>query len=121
MKLKISAIFIIIVLLSACAASKENSGLEGDLIHRVELKIAKMQELIKFDDRQAERLKKIEFEYSEAMRICKESSSCNREITKKRLAAKRDTQLQEILTREQYVKYDAVDGNRIEQREVILK
>lgn len=121
MKLKFSVIVMILILLSACVTSKETSKLDESIMYKVELKIAKMQELIKFDDTQAEELKKIEFEYLDAIRTCKESSSCSQELTKKKLMAKRDAQLQEILTREQYIKYDAIDGSRIEKREVIVK
>ncbi len=63
----------------------------------------------------------MELEYlkgAEKIKICKD---CNKENLLKKLQETRDIQLQNILERHQYIKYNAIEDDRIKQIDLIAR
>jgi len=72
-----------------------------------------LQELIGFDDAQAEQLRLIEKEFLFDVNKVEHCFLCNKRKRIEKLKEKRVAQLQEVLDRDQYIKYDAIDNKRI--------
>ncbi|NLO70916.1 MAG: hypothetical protein GX102_08295 [Porphyromonadaceae bacterium] len=93
--------------------SEKSAIIQNILKDHVAQQVEKRQNLIKFTNAQAIELKDLELKYLLNVQRAENCRCCN---TKKRVAklrAKRDEDLQKILTREQYIKYDAIDRNTI--------
>lgn len=102
-------------------ASAQKSGIIAEVLRQsAENKVVQMQELIKFDDTQAEKLKRLEFNFLLDVQKAENCCLCNKKKRVEKLQKKRDAELQQILTREQYIKYDAVEGERIKDIPVQL-
>lgn len=105
-------------LVIACAGSvqgEKNSPIKDLLQQHVARKIAYLQELIHFSPEQASRLKAVELDYwYKVLRVecCK---CCNAEKQLKKLEAVREAELQKILQRDEYIKYSAIEHNRIKE------
>lgn len=78
-------------------------------------KVERMRELVGFDEQQAQRLKTVEYTFLWEVRKAEGCFLCNRKKRIEKLRQRRHAQLQEILTREQYIRYDAVESDRIEK------
>lgn len=89
----------------------QNTITEKVFWNSVESKIVKMQQLIGFDDEQSTQLKKLEYEYLVAVQKVENCLLCNKKKKIEKLQSARDTTLQKILTREQYVKYEAIEND----------
>ena len=76
-------------------------------------KIEKMQELINFDDEQALQLKELEVSFLIDVNAAENCFWCRTKKRIEKLKKQRDEDLQLILTREQYIKYYAIDNNLI--------
>jgi hypothetical protein len=81
----------------------------------VETKIERMQKLIEFDDKQAEKLKELEVNYLLDVNAAENCFWCRTKKRIKKLNKQRDNDLQLILTREQYIKYNAIDNDLIQK------
>lgn len=102
-------------------ASAQKSGIISEVLRQsAENKVTQMQELIKFDDAQAEKLKNLEFNFLLDVQKAENCCLCNKKKRIEKLQKKRDADLQQILTREQYIKYDAVENERIQDIPVQL-
>ena len=81
----------------------------------VETKIERMQKLNGYDDKKASQFIELELKF---LLDVKAAENCLWSRTKKRikkLNKQRDNDLQLILTREQYIKYNAIDNNLIQK------
>lgn len=78
-------------------------------------KIEKMQKLIGFDDNQAEQLKELELNFLLDVNAAENRFLCRSKKRIKKLVEKRDENLQLILDRDQYIKYNAIDNQLIKK------
>ena len=94
-------------------ASAQQSIVKNAFEQFVKDKVERMQQLINFDDDQTVQLKNLELNFLLDVNSADNSFWCNTKKRVKKLEKKRDEELQQTLTREQYLKYDAVDNDRI--------
>lgn len=97
-------------------SAQQHSIIEDVLVSSVEKKIFSMQELIGFDDAQADQLRKMELNFLLEVNKTENCFLCNKQKRIKKLKQKRDAELQKILERDQYIKYDAIENERIQKR-----
>lgn len=87
----------------------------------VEDKISSMQEVIDITDEQAEQLKEVELKY---LLDVNSAENCWLRNTKKRvrkLDAKKEEKLKEILSSTQFIKYDALVNNKIKKHPIYME
>ena len=76
-------------------------------------KVEQMQHLIKFDDIQSKQLKELELKFLLDVQKAENCPFCNTRKKTEKLKLNREQDLQKILTREQFLKYDAIEKDRI--------
>ncbi len=103
---------------SACATMKTTNKA---LMQEVKAKVAEMQELVKFDDKQARKLEKVELKFLEKKSEIENCKDCDADKLLRELQQKKANQLQRILERHQYIKYDAIENNRIKKGKLMAK
>lgn len=119
-KILIILIFPAMLLVVACNGSKSAVSQE-DLKTEVQAKVHEMQKLIHFDDAQAAKLMDLEFRHAEAVKKAENALFCSSKKRVAKLQSKKSQELQKILTREQYIKYDAIENKRIKKGNLIAK
>lgn len=92
---------------------EEVSMIQEVLIRSVEEKIASMQTQVGFDDDQARQLRTVEIDFLLGVNKTEHCWLCCKQKRIKKLRQKREEELQKILLRDQYVKYDALENKRI--------
>ena len=113
-----------ILLLSALLALSatilaQNNIISDALKRSAQSKVQEMQQLIRFDDHQASQLKTMQFQFLlDVRRAENRTFGSGRRI--ERLKSERDAALQQILTRSQYVQWNAVENNIIQDVPVRL-
>lgn len=95
--------------------AQKSTIIKGVLNEYAVQKVDYMQSLIKFTDVQAGQLKELELNYLLGVQKVENCKWGNQQKKVDKLKVKKDKQLQEILTREQYLKYDAVERNVIKK------
>lgn len=111
--------YLVLAVLLAIVASlsaRQPSIIENVLVSNVEEKVSSMQELVGFNDAQAQRLRKMELNFLLEVNKTENCFLCNKQKRIKKLKQKRDAELQKILERDQYIKYDAIENERIQKR-----
>lgn len=109
-------IFLSIVLLSVMALSAQQSSIIEDILAKsVEEKVDSMQNLIGFDDKQAQQLREMELKFLQEVNKTDHCFLCNKKKRIEKLKRKRDADLQKILERDQYIKYEAIENERIKK------
>lgn len=93
--------------------SAQESIIKGVFEDFVEDKVSSMQKIIDINDDQAKQLKEIELNFYLEVNSAENCFWCKTKKRVKKLKKKRTEKLQEILTREQYIKYEAVGDERI--------
>lgn len=109
-----------ILLFSALFAFTVNLSAQESVIKKVfekfvEDKIEKMQELIGFNDNQATELKEIELNFLLDVNEAENCFWCRTKKRIKKLKEKREEDLQQILLREQYIKYNVIENDLIKK------
>ena len=102
-------------------ASAQESIIRDVFEKFVEDKITSMQEVIDITDEQAEKLKKVELNY---LLDVNSAETCWLRSTKrsvKKLNAKKQEKLKEILNLDQFIKYDALVNNKIKKHPIWLE
>lgn len=94
-------------------ASAQDSIIKDVFEQFVEAKIERMQKLIHFDDVQADQLKELEITFLQDVNKAENCILCRKKRRIKKLKNQRDKDLQFILTREQYIKYNVIDNDLI--------
>ena len=79
----------------------------------VEDKISSMQEVIDINDEQARQLKEVELNFLLDVNSAENCWWCKSKKKISKLKKNRSDNLQQVLTREQYIKYDVVENDRI--------
>ncbi|MBP1663396.1 MAG: putative secreted protein [Bacteroidetes bacterium] len=95
------------------AGAQQQSVIREILSRAASGKVTEMQKLIHFDDVQARELEAMEFQYLLNMEKVETGCRCRIQKRRDKLNRQRDIKLQKILTREQYLKYDALDKDKI--------
>ncbi|MDR0333803.1 MAG: hypothetical protein LBI15_10105 [Dysgonamonadaceae bacterium] len=112
--------FVLFAIITATFAQNPTSIIPDALKKSVEIKVEQMQQLIGFDDNQAEQLKALEFQFLLDVRKAEKCRLCNTRKRIERLQIKRDAALQQILTRVQYIRWDAAENDRVQNIPVRL-
>jgi hypothetical protein len=73
-------------------------------------KVSTMQQLIGFDDARAEQLRVIETRFLLDVNRAEHCFLCNKKRRIRKLKEKRAEKLQELLDRDQYIKYEAIEN-----------
>ena len=96
--------------------SAQKPALIKDILEEhVALKVDKMQQLIKFGEEQRAQLQKLELNFLLDVQKAETCACCNVQKKVEKLKIKREQDLQKILTRDQFIKYDAIENNRIKK------
>ena len=102
-------------------ASAQESIIKDVFEKFVEDKITSMQEVIDITDDQAEQLKEVELRY---LLDVNSAENCWLRSTKKRvrkLDAKKQERLKEILSLDQFIKYDALVNKKIKKHPIYME
>lgn len=97
-------------------SAQQNSIIENILEKSVEDKITSMQELIGFNDLQANQLRDMELDFLREVNNAEHCFLCNTQKRIEKLKQQRDAQLQKILERAQYIQYNAIENKKIEKQ-----
>lgn len=101
------------ILFAAVAISTaQEKGVIADVLRNsIEHKVESMQKLIGFDDEIALELKELELKYLLDVQKAETCFLCNTSRRIKKLQSAREDKLQEILPRDQYIKYHSIENN----------
>lgn len=101
------------ILFAAVAISTaQEKGIIADVLRNsIEHKVESMQKLIGFDDEIALELKELELKYLLDVQKAETCFLCNTSRRIKKLQSAREDKLQEILPRNQYIKYHSIENN----------
>ena len=115
-------LFLLFALLFVAATFAQNpANIISDALQRsAQSKVQEMQQLIRFNDYQANQLKTVQFQFLLDVRNAENCTFCNSRRRIERLKQQRDAALQQILTREQYIKWNAVENDIIQDIPVRL-
>lgn len=117
--LMLLALGVLFTLGVACSSTKVPN--KDELTKTVNKKIDSMQNLIGFSNQQATKLKKIELEYLKQVKNIKKNTKIDAESINKKILKLKDEhmdKIKNILSREQYLKYDAIENDRIKNGEL---
>lgn len=112
MKKIIFTLSLLFVAITICSA-QEKGIIEQALRNSVEQKVDSMQKLIGFEDEIALKLKELELKYLFDVQKAETCFLCNTSRRIKKLQSAREERLQEILPRDQYVKYYSIENDLI--------
>lgn len=104
-----------IVSLTIFLNAATNGDVEKALKQSVEYKVEKMQKLIGFEDEIALQLKEIELKYLLDVQKAETCFLCRTSKRMKKLQSAREDKLQEILPRDQYIKYHSIENNLVDK------
>ena len=112
--------FLLIIALFAFMvnASAQQSIVKNVFEKFVEDKIAYMQKVIDITDNQAKKLKEVELTFLLDVDSAENCFWCNSKKRIEKLKSKKEQQLNEILSLDQYIKYDAVENNKIKKHPI---
>ena len=105
------------ILFAAVAISTaQEKGIIADVLRNsIEHKVESMQKLIGFDDEIALELKELELKYLLDVQKAETCFLCNTSKRIKKLQSAREEKLQDILPRDQYMKYHAIENNLLNE------
>ena len=118
---KKSLVLVFLLMMVIGISAQQSSIIENVIVNSVEEKVASMQELIGFNDIQAEQLRGMELNFLLEVNKAEHCFLCNKQKRIEKLKQKRDAQLQQILERDQYIKYDAIENERLKKRPLWAK
>lgn len=95
----------------ANSTAQEKGIIEQVLRNSVEQKVNSMQKLIGFEDEKAKQLKEVELKYLLDVQKAETSFLCRKKRKIKKLQSFREEKLQDILPREQYLKYYSIEND----------
>ena len=84
----------------------------------VEDKVSSMQKVIDIDDEQAQQLKELELNFLIDVNSAENCFWCNSKKRIEKLIKKKEEKLKEILSLDQYIKYDAIDKKKIKKHPI---
>lgn len=95
-----------IFLFFACASSQNTV-----ILNEAQKKVSKLKPLIELTDEQAAKMVDIEAEFLKASKALKYSTSYNTQL--KTISEKRVGKVKEVLSHQQFLKFDLIDNNRL--------
>ncbi len=110
-------IWIIPIALLVLMACKSNSVTvtNEDLIMKANEKVTEMQKLIGFNDYQADKLINLEYTHLVKMQKADNCYFCNKNLKMEKLKKQREIDLQKYLSRDEYIKYHAIENDLIKK------
>lgn len=84
-------------------------------------KVEEMQQLIGFDDQKARLISEIELNFLLKVNKAERCHWCRKQKRIEKLKTAREEQLQKILPRDQYIKYDAIENERMKKQPLWTK
>lgn len=119
--MKRNILLITMILAFTTTSNSQTSITESVFQESVENKVEKMQQLIGFDNQTAQLIKEIELNFLLEVNKAEHCLWCRKQKRIGKLKIARDEQLQKILPRDQYIKYDAIDNERIKKQPLWAK
>ena len=102
-------------------ASAQQSIIKDVFERFVEDKVSSMQKIIDITDEQATQLKELEVNFLMDVNAAENCWWCNSKKRIKKIESKKEQQLKEILSLDQYIKYDAIENDKIKRHPVWLE
>ncbi|VBB48346.1 exported hypothetical protein [uncultured Paludibacter sp.] len=98
-------------------ASAQKSTIIKDILKNTAVeKVGYMQRLIKFSDENAKKLEKIEYQFLLDVQKAENCCMCNSAKKVEKLKLKKNEAIQKILPRDEYLKYNAIEKERIKKQ-----
>lgn len=108
-------VLIVICTIGATALFAQQKGIIHTVLEKsVEAKVAAIQDVLKFSDTQAKAVKELELRYLLDVQKAERCCWCNQQKRIKKLKLKRDEALEKVLDRALYIRYKAVEEERIQ-------
>ena len=102
-------------------ASAQESIIEDVFVQFVEEKISSVQKIIPITMEQAVALKKVELDYLLDVNAAENCFLCRTKKRIKKLKSKKEEQLKEILSLDEYIKYDAFVNRKIKKHPIYME
>ena len=99
-------------------ASAQQSIIKDVFERFVEDKVSSMQKIIDITDSQAAQLKELEVNFLVDVNAAENCFWCNSKKRIEKLIKKKEEKLKEILSLDQYIKYDAIDKKKIKKHPI---
>ncbi|MDD4452660.1 MAG: hypothetical protein PHZ06_07415 [Proteiniphilum sp.] len=119
--MKRNILLITMILAFTTTSNSQTSITESVFQESVENKVENMQQLIGFDNQTAQQIRDIELIFLLEVNKAEHCLLCRKQKRIEKLKKSRDEQLQKILPRDQYIKYDAIDNERIKKQPLWAK
>lgn len=105
-----------ILFVAVSISTAQEKGIIAEVLRKsVEQKVDSMQKSVGFDDEIALEIKKVELKYLLDVQKAETCFLCNTSKRIKKLQSAREDKLQEILTRDQYIKYHSIENNLLNE------
>ncbi|MDD2313701.1 MAG: hypothetical protein PHX12_02430 [Proteiniphilum sp.] len=119
--MKRNILLITMILAFTTTSNSQTSITESVFQESVENKVENMQQLIGFDNQTAQQIRDIELIFLLEVNKAEHCLLCRKQKRIEKLKKSRDEQLQKILPRDQYIKYDAIENERIKKQPLWAK
>ena len=119
--MKRNTLLITMILAFITPSFSQTSITEKVFQESVENKVEEMQQLIGFDNQTAQQIREIELIFLLEVNKAEHCLLCRKQKRIEKLKKSRDEQLQKILPRDQYIKYDAIENERIKKQPLWAK
>ena len=119
--MKRNILLITMILDFTTTSNSQTSITESVFQESVENKVENMQQLIGFDNQTAQQIREIELIFLLEVNKAEHCLLCRKQKRIEKLKKSRDEQLQKILPRDQYIKYDAIENERIKKQPLWAK
>ncbi|MFA5649790.1 MAG: hypothetical protein WC914_01425 [Proteiniphilum sp.] len=113
--MKKSLVLALLLLTMTGISAQQSSIIENVLINSVDEKVNTLQKLIGFDDEQAQQLRETELNFLQEVNKAEHCFLCNKQKRIEKLKQKRDANLQKILERDQYIKYEGGNLEKVKK------
>ncbi len=120
-KISLSVLIVFLMLTIVSLSAQSENEIEKALKLSVEYKVERMKGIIKFSDSKSERIKSIELDYLLDVYKAEKCFMCNKSKRIKRLKTDRDEKLQDVLERDEYIKYNSLEYGLIQNVPVQLE
>ena len=112
---QILSIIVLSFICSVAFPAEKSTIITGVLTEYATHKVEKMQRLINFSDAQHEQLKELELNFLLDVQKAESCACCNSKKKVEKLKKQKEQNLQKILTYDQFIKYDAIENNRLKK------
>lgn len=113
--MKRNILLITMILAFTTTSNSQTSITESVFQESVENKVENMQQLIGFDNQTAQQIRDIELIFLLEVNKAEHCLLCRKQKRIEKLKKSRDEQLQKILPRDQYIKYNAIENDLLNE------